>query len=435
MPDGVSRRGVLQGAAALAISGMMSRFAWAADAVTTAPAPAGPALPAGHRFTHPGLLSNLAELEFVRKQVREGKEPWKTAFARLQADSVAKLDYRTEAVAVVDCRVDKPDFDKKGTDAQNNAGHSAYAHALQWFILQKPEHARKVIEILNDWSATLKDHTGLNRGLQTGWMAPVFCRAAEIVRYTSDLWPAAEVERFSGMLRNVWLPMVISGADRTAGNWDLSFAEGVLSIGAFTEDVQTVNRGVRMIDRRIPLYFYLESDGPLPRVPTPEPGRQYAGWEMKGYQDLATEAGVRKYWYRLPGDGKFYDGQCQETCRDLLHCQMGMAAAANCMEIALHQGVDLYTPHQERLTRGMEYLADFLLGAPVPKDLRGGELKFVDKREQAWEILYSRYAVQRGANLPKSRQIVEQHRAKVPFRKLHMAWETLTHGDLERVAF
>lgn len=386
-------------------------------------------VPKGHRFTHPGLLNSLHELDFIRTEVQQGKEPRTTEFAHLSKHRLASLDFVTKPVAIVDTDW-KPGSHVHSASEEANAAHAAYAHALQWFVLRDDRHARKAIEILNAWGATLQGHTGGNRGLQAGWVAPVFCRAAEIIRYTYRKWPAAEQSRFSEMLRTVLLPLVIKGVPCTAGNWELSYTEAVLSIGVFNDDVATFNRGLTLLQRRIPCFFYVSSDGPLPRVPEPEPGVEYAAWSRKAFASYQTEAGLRQYWYRPAGDGPFYDGQCQETCRDLLHTQMGLAAACNGLEIALTQGVDLYSVFAERVIKGMEFAAKYLLGAPVPPDLCGGALKWADKREQAWELGYNHYHFRQGRGLPLSGRVVEDNRARRVPIKLHMAWETFTHANL-----
>ena len=45
-------------------------------------------------FVHPGLLDSREELELMKRKVRAGDEPWKTAYAKLPAF----LDYRPHPV-------------------------------------------------------------------------------------------------------------------------------------------------------------------------------------------------------------------------------------------------------------------------------------------------------------------------------------------------
>jgi len=44
--------------------------------------------------------------------------------------------------------------------------------------------------------------------------------------------------------------------------------------------------------------------------------------------------GINSYW---GNPGRFVDGLCQETARDLGHVQLGLGATLNAAEIAYHQ--------------------------------------------------------------------------------------------------
>jgi hypothetical protein len=375
-------------------------------------------------------LNALADLEFVRDRIRAGAQPWLGAYERLKRESVAQLGFQPCAYPVVFTNVLAPDFDRTTTNAQNSSAHAAYAHALRWFSEGRPEHAAAARSVLRLWATTLRRHEGEpNAGLQAAWVAPVFVRAAEILRATDPQWSPDDQAGCSRLLREVFLPLVVNGAPTTAGNWELSFTEAVLSIAVFTEDRALFDRGLTLLHHRLQNYFYLETDGPHPVMPTPRPGWTYPKWSQDLFAIYQTEAGRRDYWYMKPGD-RFHPGQCQETGRDLLHVQMGSAAAANALEIARTQGLDLFAAYGPRLAAGLEFNASFLLGAKVPADLNGGVLKWADKREAAWEIATLRIRQATGLELPLSSRLVAEHRAVPPPTKLHMAWETLTHADL-----
>jgi hypothetical protein len=59
-------------------------------------------------------------------------------------------------------------------------------------------------------------------------------------------------------------------------------------------------------------------------------------------------------------------GQCEESCRDQGHTQLGLAYFANTCVIAWNQGVDLFGEADNRLALGFEYTARFMLGEDVP---------------------------------------------------------------------
>src|SRR5205823_921383 len=53
-------------------------------------------------FTHPGLLNNLEELNFIKERVRTNSEPWKTALSKIQSSNFADLKWIPKPRAVVD---------------------------------------------------------------------------------------------------------------------------------------------------------------------------------------------------------------------------------------------------------------------------------------------------------------------------------------------
>jgi hypothetical protein len=94
-----------------------------------------------------------------------------------------------------------------------------------------------------------------------------------------------------------------------------------VSIGVFADNRTTFEQGLRIWQPRLPRYFYITSDGPV----------------------LATQCcdPATTYWNQTIFDARV-NGLCQETCRDLGHMQMGLAAMVNTAETAFHQGVDIY---------------------------------------------------------------------------------------------
>src|SRR6185503_13058924 len=54
-------------------------------------------------FRHPGVLVSKSQLDYVRKKIEAGEEPWKGAFAKLKASSYASLSMTPKPRASVDC--------------------------------------------------------------------------------------------------------------------------------------------------------------------------------------------------------------------------------------------------------------------------------------------------------------------------------------------
>src|SRR5688500_10165571 len=105
-------------------------------------------------FTHPGVLVNREMLDFVKQKIKAGKEPWKTAFEKMKKSKFASLTYAPGAIDTVECGpYSKPDI---GCGAEKNDVVAAYTHALLWYFTADKVYAEKAIEIMDNWSSTLR---------------------------------------------------------------------------------------------------------------------------------------------------------------------------------------------------------------------------------------------------------------------------------------
>lgn len=355
-------------------------------------------------FVHPGIVVNKGMLDYVKANITS--EPYKSALAKAAASPQGSKEYTPRPRATVECGpYSQPD---NGCTDETRDAAAAYTHALLWYYSGDVAHANKAIEILNAWSSTVQQHTNSNAPLQAAWTAEVFPRAAEILRYSNAGWSEEDAIRFGTMLKDVYLPRVIEGSPNN-GNWELSMIEAVINIGIYNDDVPTFEKGISMWRQRTPAYLYLQADGPAP-VPPPRGSR--------------TGAALTAFWY---DQETLVDGLCQETCRDLGHVQYGLAALVNSGQTAGIQGIDVLGEEATRITAAMEFHAQFLNGAAVPGWLCGGTLDVV-AAYPTWEVAYNAYANVRGTSLPRSLAVVQRQRPSGMDR--HMAWETLTHGDI-----
>ena len=354
-------------------------------------------------FTHPGVLVSRRQLDFVKKQVAAGAQPWKQAYDAMLATPYAAPGYRTKPRAVVDCGpYDHPD---NGCSDERRDAAAAYTDALAWYVSGQARFAQKSIEIMDAWSKVLTDHTGSNAPLQSGWAASVWTRAAEIVRYTYTGWP--EADRFADLLRKVYLPKVITGSTSN-GNWELSMLEASQGIAIFLDDRATYDKAVAMYLDRVPAYIYSSSDGPLPKVSS----RTHAH----------TPAEITKYWY---GQTRLVDGVAQETCRDFAHTGYGLSAIAHIAETGRIQHHDLYPQVADRLRAAFELHSKYQLGEPMPAWLCGGHLQ----RElgPVTEVAYNALHNRMGMDMPSTGRLTDKQRPAG--MDLFTMWETLTHAN------
>lgn len=175
------RYGVPAGPAALALGlAAALTLAPAAHAGPPRPAPAPAAAPA--QFAHPGVLNSRAQLDFVRTKVQAGQQPWKAAFDAMLASPYSSLSRTPKPRAVVECgSYSNPDI---GCSDEREDAIAAYGDALAWYITRDARYAKKSIELMDAWSAKIKDHTNSNAPLQSGWAGSTWPRAAEIIKHT-----------------------------------------------------------------------------------------------------------------------------------------------------------------------------------------------------------------------------------------------------------
>lgn len=372
---------------------------------TPSPTPSPSPTPQG-RFVHPGVVTTTAQLDYVRRQVAVGRQPWAEAYRVLQRSEYGSLSWSPSPRDVVECGAySNPDL---GCTDEWRDATAANAHVLLWVISGDERHARKAAEIIDAWSAVLRDHTGANAQLQAAKAASSFVRAAELLRHTDAGWPAESVARAESMFRDVMLPRIVEGGPaRPNGNWDLIAVNAMMAIAVFLDDETLFDTAVQRWRVRLPAFIYHSADGPNP-VPPPN-----------GYGNL----GQIGYWH---GQRTYVDGLTQETCRDLEHTGWGLAAMSQAAETAWIQGVDLWFEAQARLVAALELHAGFSLGDPVPGWLCGGSLK--SRLDPIPELAYNHYANRVGLPLPRTAQLVEAGRPQ-PARHFY-GWDTLTSTPL-----
>lgn len=359
-------------------------------------------------FHHPGVVVNEKQLDFVKAKIAEGAEPWKTAFARMKSSNYASANYTPHPRANVECgSYSNPN---NGCSEERDDAAAAYAHALLWAYTGNKADADKAIQILNAWSAVLTEHTNSNAPLQAGWAASLSVRAAEIIRHTYDGWKQADVDKFSAMLRNAYLPCFPKIGVGTNGNWHLIAIDAALGIAVFLDDRALFDEYVAKWRNRTRAYLYINDDGPSPYLPA-------------GLGKTASS-----YWY---GMTTYTDGLAQETCRDFGHTGYGLASINTAAETALLQGVDLYAEESKRIVAGMEFHAAYLLGQSIPKSLCGGKLNLTV--DPTWEVSYNHFVNRRGLSMPFTKKLLET-KARPTSVDHHMAWETLTHANTGSVA-
>lgn len=269
----------------------------------------------GQGFTHPGLNQTAGDLSYMKQQVLAGKQPYKDAFERLKSGTDPSFEIKPHT------HVQRGPYGRPniGGDDLSKGANMAYNCALIWYITGEKAYATKAIDIINAWSDQLWDFDYNDAKLLAAWTGHQFCNAAEILRYTPGSgWQKKDTDRFSQMLMTVYYPLMRYYFPQANGNWDGAIIHSILAIAIFTDNRQLFNQAKDHL-----------LHGPV-------------------------NGSLFKYIYP--------SGQCQESPRDQAHVQLGLGEFAGAAQIAFTQGVDVFAMANNRLAKGYEYTAQFLLG-------------------------------------------------------------------------
>jgi hypothetical protein len=365
---------------------------WAA--LTFLPIPArGDEPPRSGAFVHPGLLSNAAELEFIKAKVEAGVEPWKSAWEKLRDHPLSQLSWEPRAIReVVRGAYNRPDIG--ASDLERDAA-AAYAQAIRWWLSDDRAHASKAIEILDAYSGTLKSISGHDARLLIGMAGINFLGAAELIRHSDAGWKAEDRGRFERWVREVLYPPIKDFYPTANGNWDAAMIQTMIAMGVFLDDRAIFDRAVD---------YFLNGPG---------------------------NGAITRYFNE--------DGECQESGRDQSHTQMGLGYLGCACEIAWKQGVDLYGAAANRLALGYEYTSKYNLGQDVPyvpyRSVEGrynypnissagrGNFRFI------YERVYHHYHDRMGMEMPYTRRVIAKVRPE-GWNISHSSWGTLLCAEL-----
>ncbi|MDB5051409.1 MAG: hypothetical protein JWO30_4480 [Fibrobacteres bacterium] len=351
------------------------------------------------QFRHPGIFNSQEELDFIRqKTAASAAHPMKDGLKKLQQFYGAGLGYQSKPVATVDAV-------PSGVDAseQNfrDAGHAAYAQALEWVATGDVRYRDKGLEILNGWAKTMKTFTTQSNHqeyLEAAWALPTWCAAAEIFRYYNKGaagWAKADIDQFIVLLNLLADDAVktITALDRN-NNWGSSSALSMMAVGVFEDDTAKFNVGLKFAIKILP-------------------------------------AQVEK------------SGMIMETCRDCNHAEYNILGMMELAEVAWQQGIDFYgikldgqdTP---RLLMGMEFHAAALLGKPLNVGQSCGPVNCSgeDKHAGGWEIGLNHYRYRAKLPVPNTTSFVTgQNRPDGNSEDHFTEWTTLTHAELGSIAY
>ncbi|MFB3825173.1 MAG: DUF4038 domain-containing protein [Bryobacteraceae bacterium] len=333
------------------------------------------ALVPGFSFVHPGLLHTRSAFDRMKAMVAKGEEPWKSGFEALRSHPQSQAGYVTQGPFAEIGRAPNVHFREFDQDA-----NAAYQNAVMWQITGEAAHVAKSAQILDGWCSTLEKVTGADAVLMAGLGPFKMVNAAEILRHTDSGWPEASARRCEQMFRHAVYPAIKDFALFANGNWDTAAIKTMAAIGVYTNDRAMFERALR---------YYVDGEG---------------NGRLTHYI--------------------FESGQSQESGRDQAHTQLGLGHLADTCEIAWNQGLDLYGYADNRLLRGFEYTARYLLGEDVPfapvidrtgkyrhEAISGAQR---GRLRPVFEQVYNHYAKRRGVPAPWTEKAAAKIRPEGP---------------------
>jgi hypothetical protein len=336
-------------------------------------------LEARAQFVHPGALHTQAGFDRMAAKVAAGASPWIDSYNMLIADNHAQLSWNPAPVTTLVRTNGGGNFTRSQQDAQ-----AIYDLAIRYRISGDSAFADRAIVIMDAWSSTLTSIDGdSNQYLASGICGYLFAIAGETLRGYSG-WSDASRTAYSDMLVNIFYPknhdFIIRHNNTCFShyrcNWDASNMASMIAIGVLADRQDIFDEAVN--------YFQ--------------------GGIGNGDIDRAV------IWIHPNGLG-----QNEESGRDQPHAMGGFDSLTMLAEIAWNQGVDLYGYENNRLLRGLEYLAKYNLNIDVPYEPyqvcdqsaaesvvspsgRGG------MSPQAWERSYNHYVNRMGLAAPNVAQ-------------------------------
>lgn len=208
---------------------------------------------------HPGGLVTASDFSRIKTMVAAGTEPWKSAWAKLIANSHAQVGYTPNPTIKLirgGNSVEEPEPDNY-SNAMNDAA-AAFQLALRWKISGDTQFADRAVFILNSWASTCVKLSGDPNVDLTAIYGAQFAIAGELMRDYNG-WKAADFTAYQQWMLKVFyskendflLHHQNSCVQLFWSNWDLCNLQSVMAIGILTDKRVIYNQAVNYLQHGI----------------------------------------------------------------------------------------------------------------------------------------------------------------------------------------
>jgi len=283
-----------------------------------------------HAFTHPGAPLTLADLQTLKANVDQGKEPWKSANSLLAADGKAKPTYVMAGPFANVSRSPNVNLNQWRADMV-----AIWNLARMWYFTHNEDCAKKAHDILLAWATTQTSFTGTESMLDLGDYAYAFVGGADILRGTWPGWTEADTTAVKAYFGNVLLPATNPYGESQFGAANKGalalVAGGLLAI--FNDDTVKLNNIVYEV--RTLAHIGLRSSNAIGMIGDSLRDQGHAHGQLLSLAMLAEalwKQGIDIYSdldNRLLSDGEYF-ARINELCRTL-PCTAAPTTGTKCL--------------------------------------------------------------------------------------------------------
>lgn len=321
-------------------------------------------------FTHPGAPLTLSDLQTLKANVDQGKEPWKSAYALLAADGKSKTTYVMAGPFANVSRNPNVNLNQWRADVV-----AIWNLSRMWFFTGTDAYARSAHDILLAWATTQTSFTGTESMLDLGDYAYALVGGADILRGTWPGWAEADTTAVKAYFGTVLLPATNPYGESQYGAANKGalalVAGGLLAI--FDDDAAKLQDVVTKV-------------------------RTLAHIGLRNSNDI---------------------GMLGDSLRDQGHAHGQLISLAMLAEALWKQGIDVYSDLDNRLLAAGEYFARVNDLAPTPFLPFGTTDAYyvADNTEHGWgggnvalNLIYGAYVVRKALQAP----FIAQRRFSLP---------------------
>lgn len=268
-------------------------------------------------YTHPGAPLSLADLQSLKANVDQGREPWKSGYAALAADGRSSPGYTMQGPFANVSRSPNVNLNQWRSDMI-----AIWNLSRMWYFTGNTAYAQKAHDILLAWANTQTSFTGSESMLDLGDYAYRFVGGADILRGTWPGWTEADTTTVKAYFANVLMPASNPYGESQFGAANKG-ALALVSLGLlaiFNDDTAKLNEVVYQL-------------------------RTLAHIGLRSSNDIG-----------LLGD----------SLRDQGHAHGQLFSLAMLSEALWKQGIDVYSESNNRLLAAGEYFARVNDLAPTP---------------------------------------------------------------------